>query len=109
MGRVDNCLVHHGIHDQKWGVRRFQNRDGSYTEAGRHRYGVGSQNDRTDEEYQRTLNRGKKAMNSSLSNISINDAKRHGISLREARGADFVKAIPSSFMSMSIGSIGGSL
>lgn len=29
---------HHGIQGQKWGVRRFQNDDGSLTEAGRKRY-----------------------------------------------------------------------
>ena len=27
-------LYHHGIKGQKWGVRRFQNEDGTYTEAG---------------------------------------------------------------------------
>ena len=29
-----NELYHHGIKGQKWGVRRFQNSDGSYTKAG---------------------------------------------------------------------------
>lgn len=32
-------LQHHGIKGQKWGVRRFQNADGSYTAAGKKRYG----------------------------------------------------------------------
>lgn len=32
-------LTHHGIKGQKWGVRRFQNPDGSYTAAGKERYG----------------------------------------------------------------------
>lgn len=31
-------LYHHGIKGQKWGVRRYQNPDGSYTEAGMKRY-----------------------------------------------------------------------
>lgn len=34
-------LYHHGIKGQKWGVRRFQNEDGSLTSEGRERYGVG--------------------------------------------------------------------
>lgn len=33
-------LYHHGIKGQKWGVRRFQNPDGSLTSAGRKRYGA---------------------------------------------------------------------
>ena len=31
-------LAHHGIKGQKWGVRRFQNKDGSYTDSGKIRY-----------------------------------------------------------------------
>lgn len=30
----DNVLIHHGIKGQKWGIRRFQNEDGSRTSAG---------------------------------------------------------------------------
>lgn len=33
-------LVHHGIKGQRWGVRRYQNEDGSYTEAGKKRRGL---------------------------------------------------------------------
>ena len=31
-------LIHHGIKGQRWGVRRYQNEDGSLTEAGKKRY-----------------------------------------------------------------------
>ena len=34
-----NELYHHGIKGQRWGVRRYQNEDGSLTEAGIKRYG----------------------------------------------------------------------
>lgn len=33
-------LRHHGIEGMKWGIRRYQNEDGSLTAAGRERYGV---------------------------------------------------------------------
>ena len=32
-------IQHHGILGQKWGIRRFQNEDGSRTAAGKSRYG----------------------------------------------------------------------
>ena len=35
-----NELYHHGIKGQKWGIRRFQNPDGSLTPSGKKRYGV---------------------------------------------------------------------
>ena len=31
-------LAHHGIKGQKWGVRRFQNRNGALTTKGKKRY-----------------------------------------------------------------------
>lgn len=38
---MDEELKHHGIKGMKWGVRRFQNADGSLTPEGRKRYGSG--------------------------------------------------------------------
>ena len=37
---ADDYLAHHGIKGQRWGIRRYQNEDGSLTGAGRARYGT---------------------------------------------------------------------
>ena len=37
----DNELYHSGVKNQKWGIRRYQNEDGSLTELGRQHYGYG--------------------------------------------------------------------
>ena len=35
---TSDVLAHYGISGQQWGVRRFQNEDGTYTEEGKLRY-----------------------------------------------------------------------
>ena len=43
---MDAYLQHHGIKGQQWGVRRFQNEDGTLTAEGVTRYGRGKTIDR---------------------------------------------------------------
>lgn len=38
----EDYLEHHGIKGQKWGVRRFENPDGTLTDAGKERYSISS-------------------------------------------------------------------
>lgn len=60
---MESYLQHHGILGQKWGIRRFQNEDGSLTDAGKKRLGYSStglrasiakrQNEKVDKSFQK--------------------------------------------------------
>lgn len=49
--RTGPYLAHHGILGQKWGIRRYQNKDGSLTSAGKKRYRDMSMDDFDKEVY----------------------------------------------------------
>ena len=56
-------LYHHGIKGQKWGVRRFQNKDGSLTPAGKQKYGSKENFDKQyPEDVKKSINKAKSGM-----------------------------------------------
>lgn len=48
-------LMHYGIKGQKWGIRRFQNENGSYTAEGKERYGRGSKKENTGGRHRKAI------------------------------------------------------
>lgn len=53
---VDPYLAHHGVKLMKWGIRRYQNKDGSLTDLGREHYGIARK--KAYEEYNKPGNYG---------------------------------------------------
>lgn len=84
---VGENVCHHGIKGQKWGVRRYQNEDGSLTSAGKKRYSTFKPGDEkrynvtsgtvTVNGITRKMNRKEKNEARDISRI-INDANRGG-------------------------------
>lgn len=48
-------LAHYGVIGMKWGVRRYQNKDGSLTAAGKKHYGTSGLNDKTAKKLERNI------------------------------------------------------
>ena len=71
----NNELMHYGVRGMKWGVRRYQKYDGSYTKAGVKRY----------QEAESKYDSAKKAYDSAKAGGNKSDIKRAKSSLRSAK------------------------
>ena len=78
----ENDLSHHGILGQKWGVRRFQNKDGSLTSAGK-KHRAENYNDRQRKRDEKIY--GKRAVD------RINKRMLNGESIQSARHNEVVR------------------
>lgn len=82
---MTNELCHYGVKGMKWGVRRYQNYDGSWTPAGRQRYGGEQHTTRsasrssrqTAARIIRTINQNAKTRLDMIEDKNISVGKRH--------------------------------
>ena len=58
-----NSLQHYGIKGQKWGLRRFQNQDGTLTADGKARYGVNKAGEALMDLHDKSVKKGPKTDN----------------------------------------------
>ena len=95
-----NYLEHHGILGQKWGVRRYQNEDGTLTEEGKKRYGSDSEPESktwkkkdaeklSDEELRRRNNR--LQAERQYRDLTTTQAERERAQLKSEIKKDFIK------------------
>lgn len=78
-------LAHHGIAGQKWGVRRYQNEDGSLTPEGREHYGY-SMNERGAKKLVKDINlSAKQRWSTKTENLGSSMQKDHAESLSVLR------------------------
>lgn len=130
----DDIIEHHGVKGMKWGVRRYQNYDGSYTRKGLERYkkaesdyekakeaqknGIGSSSDvrvakrkmskAYDKlKYDKMADEGKK-LYSKGKTITSNTSKTVTTEIAVVAGANIVSAILANTGSLKLASISGS-
>jgi hypothetical protein len=87
-------LAHYGIKGQKHGIRRFQNEDGSLTDEGRSRYGVGDKKDwkRLDRDARKDAEEYVRAKAFYGEGAGVRRRKINGIVNERSRDADYKAA-----------------
>lgn len=90
-------LAHYGIKGQKWGIRRFQNPDGSLTAAGKEHYSVGNRMEKAFNKESKKLSKLKR--NADLDTV-MNEFERHD---RKAKTATKVAGLGASASLLGLG------
>lgn len=100
-----NIIAHHGIKGQKWGVRRFQNTDGSLTADGKKRYDNNDNYEIIESRRQDIVNRRQLSNDDirskierlklekelkSLTNEDVNPGKTYALNILKSAGTKFL-------------------
>lgn len=88
---MNDTLQHHGIEGQKWGVRRYQNADGSLTAAGKKHV---SGSDSSGEKKKDVKSMSDQELRSSINRLQMENQYNSLTSKKSvvSKGASFVKA-----------------
>lgn len=76
---ISDELYHHGIKGQRWGVRRYQNPDGTLTAAGKVRYNIGEFGQNAKDKVSSALGSAKQAASSRIQSIDKDKLKKAAI------------------------------
>lgn len=101
LAHMDACdideLYHHGVKGQRWGIRRYQNDDGTLTAEGRKRYGVDNLADMSKEQRKLYEQDRRESLKSAKADIKRQGLKTNYIGgtknlERLNRGADMIRS-----------------